>query len=171
MAEEGDRGTRKLSRIRPQPPVIIVDFTAEGAAKFDEVLARLERSLDLFSGRAAFPSSLNVTIEGSEPITIDAPSLLISRLEGTNRYVFPYPQPDLPDAEPHDVERAQAAVGDEPTIAFCGAGRGRLMRDFGLGGDHLARAYPGLHAQTDEPIINIEFQFRRGRGFFGEKDD
>ncbi len=150
----------------PQPPVIIVEFTAEGAAKFDEVLARLERSLDLFQ-TGGIPSSLNVTIEGSEPITIDAPSLLISRLEGTNRYVFPYPQPDLPDAEPHDVERAQAAVGDEPTIAFVER-QGQVDEDFGLGGDHLARAYPGLHAQTDEPIINIEFN-SEGTRIFGEK--
>ena len=149
-----------------QLPVIVVEFTPGGAVKFEEVRARLEESLKLLETRG-IPSSLNVTIEGDEPITIDAPSLLISKLQGTNRYVFPYPQPNAPDAEPHDVARAQAAIGSNPVISFVER-QGQVDEDFGLGGDNLARAYPGLHAQTDEPIINIEFD-TEGTRLFGEK--
>ena len=152
-------------------PVIIVEFTPQGAEKFDEVLARLNQSLEGIT-IGGIPSALNITIEGNEPLVLDAvPSLFISRLPDTNRYVFPYPQPQA-GAEGegeglHDVARAQSIVGDAATAIFIEQ-QGQVDEDFGLGGDNLDRAYASLHATSGQPIINLEFD-GTGTRLFGEK--
>ena len=152
-------------------PVIIVEFTPQGAEKFDEVLARLNQSLEGIT-IGGIPSALNITIEGNEPLVLDAvPSLFISRLPDSNRYVFPYPQPQV-GAEGegeglHDVARAQSIVGDAATAIFIEQ-QGQVDEDFGLGGDNLDRAYASLHATSGQPIINLEFD-GTGTRLFGEK--
>ena len=152
-------------------PVIIVEFTPQGAEKFDEVLARLNQSLEGIT-IGGIPSALNITIEGNEPLVLEAvPSLFISRLPDTNRYVFPYPQPQV-GAEGegeglHDVARAQSIVGDAATAIFIEQ-QGQVDEDFGLGGDNLDRAYASLHATSGQPIINLEFD-STGTRLFGEK--
>lgn len=152
-------------------PVIIVEFTPQGAEKFDEVLARLNQSLEGIT-IGGIPSALNITIEGNEPLVLDAvPSLFISRLPDTNRYVFPYPQPQVAaegEGEGlHDVARAQSIVGDAATAIFIEQ-QGQVDEDFGLGGDNLDRAYASLHATSGQPIINLEFD-GTGTRLFGEK--
>lgn len=152
-------------------PVIIVEFTPQGAEKFDEVLARLNQSLEGIT-IGGIPSALNITIEGNEPLVLEAvPSLFISRLPDSNRYVFPYPQPQV-GAEGegeglHDVARAQSIVGDAATAIFIEQ-QGQVDEDFGLGGDNLDRAYASLHATSGQPIINLEFD-GTGTRLFGEK--
>ena len=152
-------------------PVIIVEFTPQGAEKFDEVLARLNQSLEGIT-IGGIPSALNITIEGNEPLVLEAiPSLFISRLPDSNRYVFPYPQPQA-GAEGegeglHDVARAQSIVGDAATAIFIEQ-QGQVDEDFGLGGDNLDRAYASLHATSGQPIINLEFD-GTGTRLFGEK--
>ena len=152
-------------------PVIIVEFTPQGAEKFDEVLARLNQSLEGIT-IGGIPSALNITIEGNEPLVLEAvPSLFISRLPDTNRYVFPYPQPQVAaegEGEGmHDVARAQSIVGDAATAIFIEQ-QGQVDEDFGLGGDNLDRAYASLHATSGQPIINLEFD-STGTRLFGEK--
>ncbi len=149
-------------------PVIVVEFTPDGAVKFDEVVARLEDSLQAFN-TGGIPSSLSVTIQGNEPIVSDVLSVLIRKIDGTNRYVIPFPQAQLgaEDAEAYDLARAQNAVGDSPTITFIER-QGQIDEDFGLGGDNLSRAYASLHAASDQPIINLEFD-NTGTRLFGEK--
>ena len=150
-------------------PVIIVEFTPQGAEKFDEVLARLNQSLEGIT-IGGIPSALNITIEGNEPLVLEAvPSLFISRLPDTNRYVFPYPQPQVAaEGEGlHDVARAQSIVGDAATAIFIEQ-QGQVDEDFGLGGDNLDRAYASLHATSGQPIINLEFD-GTGTRLFGEK--
>ena len=168
-------------------PVIIVELTPQGAAKFDEVLANLGQKFQVaapssnivtFQGelRSGVLPGLNVTINGNETINgVFAPPW-ISKLEGTNRYVFPYPQPqpepvqpgETPvEVEPDSVAAAQSRIGDDATVIFIEQ-PGRVDEDFGLGGDNLSRAYASLHAQSDQPIINLEFD-SLGTRLFGEK--
>ena len=154
----------------PPAPVIIIEFTPQGAAKFDEVIARLNESLQLVAFNVP-PSSLTVAINGNEPLEIDASAFTITKLQDSNRYMFLYPQPTPdPDAESsdyHDLARAQSAVGSAPTVKFVEL-QGQVDEDFGLGGDNLSRAYASLHAQSDQPIINLEFD-SVGTRLFGEK--
>ena len=169
-------------------PVIIVEMTPEGAARFDEVLARLSNEFAVAAATAnvfAFQSqlqagylpSLRVTINGNETLDGVLAPPAISKLGGTNRYVLPYPQPQ-PEAptepgetpapvEPHDLATAQGLVGDDATIIFIDQ-PGRVDEDFGLGGDNLSRAYASLHASSQQPIINLEFD-SLGTRLFGEK--
>ena len=177
------------SEVAEEPiPVIIVELTPEGAAKFDEVLARLTlefqkaaatANIVTFSNqlRAGIIPGLNINISGNELISGVVAPPAISKLEGTNRYVFPYPQPEPPApaqpgetplaVEPHDLATAQNRVGDSATITFI-ENPGRIDEDFGLGGDNLSRAYASLHATSDQPIINLEFD-SLGTRLFGEK--
>lgn len=169
-------------------PVIVVEFTPQGAAKFDEVLARLMQDFQVAAATAniftfqnqlqsGILPGLNVTINGNELITGVVAPPGVSKLEGTNRYVFPYPQPEPPppaqpgetplEIETHDVAAAQARVGDGATVTFIEQ-PGRIDEDFGLGGDNLSRAYASLHATSDQPIINLEFD-SLGTRLFGEK--
>ena len=154
----------------PPAPVIIIEFTPQGAAKFDEVITRLNESLQLV-GFNVPPNSLTVTINGNEPLEIEASAFTITKLQDSNRYMFLYPQPTPdPDAESvdfHDIARAQRAVGSAPTVEFVET-QGQVDEDFGLGGDNLSRAYASLHAQSDQPIINLEFD-SVGTRLFGEK--
>lgn len=154
----------------PPAPVIIVEFTQQGAAKFDEVIARLNESLQLVAFNVP-PSSLTVAINGNEPLEIDASAFTITKLQDSNRYMFLYPQPtpdpDAESADYHDLARAQSAVGSAPTVEFVET-QGQVDEDFGLGGDNLSRAYASLHAQSDQPIINLEFD-SVGTRLFGEK--
>ena len=169
-------------------PVIIVEFTPQGAAKFDEVLATLTQDFQVAAATAnifTFQSQLqagilpglNVTVNGNELISGVVAPPAISKLDGTNRYVFPYPQPEPPPpAQPgetppeivtHDLATAQGRVGDSATVTFIEQ-PGRVDEDFGLGGDNLSRAYASLHATSDQPIINLEFD-SLGTRLFGEK--
>ena len=168
-------------------PVIIVELTPQGAAKFDEVLANLTQKFQVaaansniftFQGelQSGILPGLNVTINGNETINGVIAPPWISKLEGTNRYVFPYPQPQPEPAqpgetpvevEPDNVAAAQIRIGDDATVIFIEQ-PGRVDEDFGLGGDNLSRAYASLHAQSDQPIINLEFD-SLGTRLFGEK--
>ena len=168
-------------------PVIIVKLTPQGAAKFDEVLGKLTQDFQVAAATAnalTFQSQLqtgilpglNVTINGNEAISGVVAPLGVVKLEGTNSYVFPYPQPQPvaaqpdetpPPVEPHDLETARGRVGDSATVNFIEQ-PGRIDEDFGLGGDNLSRAYSSLHAQSNQPIINLEFD-SLGTRLFGEK--
>ena len=171
-----------------QIPAIIVEFTPQGAAKFDEVVATLTRDFQVAAATAnifTFQSQLqagilpglNVTVNGNELISGVVAPPAISKLDGTNRYVFPYPQPEPPPpAQPgetppeivtHDLATAQDRIGDSATVTFIEQ-PGRVDENFGLGGDNLSRAYASLHATSDQPIINLEFD-SLGTRLFGEK--
>ena len=181
--QAGEQGAQESEPI----PVIVVEFTPQGAAKFDEVLNKLTQDFQVAAATANFLTfqsqleagilpGLNVTISGNESISGVVAPPGVTKLGGTNRYVFPYPQPqpapvqpgEIPPAiEPHNLETAQMRVGDSATVNFIEQ-PGRIDEDFGLGGDNLSRAYASLHAQSDQPIINLEFD-SLGTRLFGEK--
>ena len=186
--EESSEATEEAEVEEEPIPVIIIELTPNGAAKFDEILSRLTRDFQVAAATAnifAFQSQLqsgilpglNVNISGNESITGVVAPPAVTKLAGTNRYVFPYPQPEPPApaqpgetpvaVEPHDVAAAQNRVGDSATVTFIEQ-PGRVDEDFGLGGDNLSRAYASLHATSDQPIINLEFD-SLGTRLFGEK--
>lgn len=192
LLPETEAGTEESSEeAEPEAepiPVIIVEMTPQGAARFDEVLVRLSNEFNVAAAtanvftfqsqlQAGYLPSLNVTINGNESLSGVLAPPAIRKLEGTNRYALPYPQPQpaaptQPDeipapVEPHDLATAQGLVGDGATIIFIEQ-PGRIDEDFGLGGDNLARAYASLHATSDQPIINLEFD-SLGTRLFGEK--
>ena len=152
-------------------PVIVIEFTPQGAEKFDEVLARLNQTFQDAIATGGIPSALNITIDGNELLALDdgvfAPA--IAKLPDSNRYVFPYPQPrSAAEGEGlHDLARAQSVIGDAATASFIER-QGQVDEDFGLGGDNLDRAYASLHATSGQPIINLEFD-GNGTRLFGEK--
>ena len=188
LLPETEAGTEGSSTEADPIPVIIVEMTPAGAARFDEVLARLSNEFNATAAtanvftfqsqlQAGYLPSLRVTINGNQSLDGVLAPPAISKLEGTNRYVLPYPQPQpaaptQPDetptpVEPHDLATAQGLVGDGATIIFIEQ-PGRLDEDFGLGGDNLSRAYASLHASSQQPIINLEFD-SLGTRLFGEK--
>ena len=188
LLPETEAGTEESSEEAEPVPVIIVEMTPQGAARFDEVLVRLSNEFNVAAAtanvftfqsqlQAGYLPSLNVTINGNESLNGVLAPPAIRKLEGTNRYALPYPQPQpaaptQPDeipapVEPHDLATAQGLVGDGATIIFIEQ-PGRIDEDFGLGGDNLARAYASLHATSDQPIINLEFD-SLGTRLFGEK--
>ena len=188
LLPETEAGTEQSSEEAEPVPVIIVEMTPQGAARFDEVLVRLSNEFNVAAAtanvftfqsqlQAGYLPSLNVTINGNESLNGVLAPPAIRKLEGTNRYALPYPQPQpaaptQPDeipapVEPHDLATAQGLVGDGATIIFIEQ-PGRIDEDFGLGGDNLARAYASLHATSDQPIINLEFD-SLGTRLFGEK--
>lgn len=188
LLPESEPGTEESSEGTESIPVLVVEMTPEGAARFDEVLTRLSNEFDVAAAtanvftfqsqlQAGYLPSLNVTINGNESLSGVLAPPAISKLAGTNRYVMPYPQPQpeaptQPDeipapVEPHDLATAQGFVGDGATIIFIEQ-PGRIDEDFGLGGDNLSRAYASLHATSDQPIINLEFD-SLGTRLFGEK--
>ena len=169
-------------------PVIVIEFTPDGAAKFDDILAKLMADFQIAAANAnifTFQSQLDAGVLPSLKVTISGNELIdgvvappgVSKLDGTNRYVFPYPQPRPPaptqpgetptPLPPDDLAMAQAKLGDAATVVFIEQ-PGRLDEDFGLGGDNLSRAYSSLHASSQQPIINLEFD-SLGTRLFGEK--
>ena len=186
--QQPDESSGQSEAEEEQIPAIVVEFTPQGAAKFDEVLATLTRDFQVAAATAnifTFQSQLqagilpglNVTVNGNELISGVVAPPAISKLDGTNRYVFPYPQPEPPPpAQPgetppeivtHDLATAQDRIGDSATVTFIEQ-PGRVDENFGLGGDNLSRAYASLHATSDQPIINLEFD-SLGTRLFGEK--
>ena len=101
MAEEQPQG----------PPVIIVEFTDEGARLFSEVVDRLRESLisaaSVEEGRFHPSSRLDISVEGTEPLRFELNALSILRIDESNRYVFPFPQ-GIQSGPVTDLEEAQA---------------------------------------------------------------
>ena len=149
------------------PPVIIVEFTPDGAEKFAQVAVSVALTPEQFAGEVP-PSAIELSIVGNQSLNYDVVGPLIQRLADSNRFVFPYPPNESAagDQEPPDLAQAQAVVGDEATVSFVRL-LGSVDNDFGLSGDNLTRAYPTLRSGTDQPIINIEFD-EEGTRLFGE---
>ena len=141
------------------PPVLIVEFTEEGAQKFGLVLDRLEQSL--FTSQ---PSTLDISVEGTDSLRFELLSLSIRRIDDGNQFAMRLPA--VGGIEFTDVEQVQALLGGNPAIQFT-ENQGKVDEDIGLTGDDLARAYPDTHQVGGEPIVVLEFK-DRGARIWGE---
>lgn len=160
-------------------PVVIVEFTDEGAIKFGSLLAELNQSVFARTSPSQIPDSLEVTIEGETMVRFALIGLSISRIGESNRFFMPYPQPVDADpghggpdptepTEPNqvDVNEARALIGTESSVFFTQL-QGVVDEDINLTGANLSRAYPSQHSGSGIPIVNLEFD-SDGTKIFGD---
>ena len=169
--EEGEEGEDETPTPEPTPdpeasdapPVLIVEFTDEGASKFEGVAAQLNANLSQAIVQADTAIALEIAIEGNAPLKDIVPGFAIQRIEGTNNFAFPFPFPET--SEPGLAE-AELLLGEEAVVrdmteivTFADK-----VPEYGqLTGDDLDRAYPDQHAQTSQPIVVLEFKSRGTR--------
>ncbi len=148
----------------PEPAVLLVEFTDEGAAIFDQIVERmLQSAIVFFSGGGSQPNRIQVDIDGDEFRTLTLQAGGVTRIEETNVFAFALlnatGQPLAPT-----IEETRAIFGESPGVSFIEV-YGAFDEDIGLTGDDLARAYAGTHQTTGQPIVNIEFNARGARSF------
>ena len=148
-------------------PVLVVEYTEEGAERFAEVVARLIQSLAPVQSESSTPrsyaSSLDVSIEGTEPLRVEVTALSILRIGTSTRFAFtfPFPQAVQPSVV-SDAETAQTLLGDSPVVHLTEI-QGKVDEDIGLTGDDLATAYADTHSGSGLPIVIVEFKSRGTR--------
>ena len=154
------------------PPLLIVEFTEEGAEKFAQVEDRLTEtflaSASVDANSRLIPNRLDISVEGAESIRFEVTTLSVQRVASTTLFAFAFPQ-GVAGGRLTDVESGQAMLGDDPTIRFTEI-QGKVdedIREGSLTGEDLARAYAGQHSGSGVPIVNIEFK-DRGTRIFGE---
>ena len=154
-----------------EPPVLLVEFTALGAPKFDGVVDRMLTSLSHALTTSMDPTFLEISVEGTQSLKFQVTALSVQRVEGTNTFAFPFPFPDTwgEDAELGSQETAVALLGPDPTIEFVEVQSfvDKVPEYGNLTGDDLARAYPDQHAQSGAPIVVLEFK-TRGTKIWGQ---
>ena len=165
-AQEETTEESEAEQVPQDPPVLIVKFTDEGAARFNVIAQRLLDSIIGQSSRQVPPSSLEVSIHSEQPLKYQLTGIELSRVRDTNQFAFRFPQLDGQTEAP-TLEEARAALGDNPQISFVEI-QGAADEDFGLTGDNLLRAYPSQQSASGIPIVNLEFD-SDGTRKFGEK--
>ena len=154
---------------QPQPKLLI-EFSDAGAVAMQAIHDRLAESFRLYvegleRGDIVPFSTLDLAIEGAEFQRFAVGAASIQRVPETNIFAVDFP-PDASTSAAPTMEEAQARVGDDATIVFTEI-QGFVDEDTGLTGDDLARAFPGQHATSQLPIVNLEFN-DEGTRIFGE---
>ena len=154
---------------QPQPKLLI-EFSDAGAVAMQAIHDRLIESFNLYverlqRGDIVPYSTLDLAIDGAEFQRFAVASQSIQRVPETNIFAVDFP-PDASSNAAPTMEEAQARVGDAATIVFTEI-QGFVDEDTGLTGDDLARAFPGQHATSQLPIVNLEFD-DEGTRIFGE---
>ena len=145
------------------PPVLIVEFTDEGASKFEGVVDQLLGNLSQPTLEASTAIALEIAIEGNAPLKDIVPGFAIQRIEGTNSFAFPFPFPETsePGLAEAELLLGDAAVVRDLTEILTFVDK---VPEYGaLTGDDLDRAYPDQHASTGQPIVVLEFKSRGTR--------
>ena len=150
----------------------LVEFTETGAANFETVYGRIFSSFVVFQnaqvtgGNAPPPSYLDVTLEGPDQLRMsEVFAFSIQQVATSTTYGIAIPSVS-PTGEPATLEEVTARVGTSPSIVFTEI-QGAVDEDIGLTGDDLARAFPGQHTASGQPIVNLEFN-DTGTRIFGE---
>ena len=150
----------------------LVEFTENGAANFETIYGRLFSSFVIFQnaqvtgGNAPPPSFLDITLEGPEQLRMsDVFAFSIQQVATSTTYGIAVPSTS-PTGELATLEEVTARVGESPSILFTEI-QGAVDEDIGLTGDDLARAFPGQHTASGQPIVNLEFN-DTGTRIFGE---
>ena len=172
--------TEEAAQSEAETPIaLMIEFTEEGVDKFTPIFLRLAQSYFVyqqdyierlqedpeafpFGGR--LPDTLDIAIDGNEKQRFTASYPTVQRLD-TTTYAFAVPAEEDTQAQP-SLEVARQRVGNNPTFLFTEI-IGTSDEDIGLTGDNLARAFPGQHAQSGIPIVNLEFD-SEGTRIFGE---
>ena len=178
--DELGTSTEEAAQSEEETPIaLMIEFTEEGADKFTPIFLRLAQSYfayqqdyierlqenpDAFPFGGRIPDTLDIAIDGNEKQRFTA-SYPTARQVDTTTYAFAVPAEEDTQAQP-SLEVARQRVGDNPTFLFTEI-IGTSDEDIGLTGDNLARAFPGQHAQSGIPIVNLEFD-SEGTRIFGE---
>ena len=145
------------------PPVLIVEFTDEGAARFEGVVDQLIGNLSQPTAEAETAIALEIAIGGNAPLKDIVPGFAIQRIEATNSFAFPFPFPETsaPGLVEAELLLGDAAVVRDLTEILTFVDK---VSEYGaLTGDDLDRAYPDQHASTGQPIVVLEFKSRGTR--------
>jgi protein-export membrane protein SecD len=168
-AEEGSE-----AQVEDQgPAVLIVEFTEEGASAFALAMERLNESLTGSQGvstqvglaRPNPPSTLEVSVEGTQTFRYPLLSIQIARIATTTRFALPF-APGIGEDGQVDVPTAREMLGESPSIHFTEI-QGFADEDIGLTGDDLSTAYAGTHSASGQPIVTLIFK-DHGARLFGE---
>ena len=150
----------------------LVEFTENGAANFEALYEGLFTTFVVFQnaqvtgGNAPPPNYLDVTLEGPDQLRMsEVFAFSIQRVATTTTYGIAVPSTS-PTGELATLEEVTARVGESPTVVFTEI-QGAVDEDIGLTGDDLARAFPGQHTASGQPIVNLEFN-DTGTRIFGE---
>ena len=150
----------------------LVEFTEEGAANFQTLYGRLFTTFVVFQnaqvtgGNSPPPNYLDITLDGPEQLRMsDVFAFSIQQVATSTTYGIAIPSTS-PTGEPATLEEVTARVGVSPSILFTEI-QGAVDEDIGLTGDDLARAFPGQHTASGQPIVNLEFN-DQGTRIFGE---
>lgn len=159
---------------------LVVEFTAEGFVKFNEVFQTLitsaNKSMSLAqTGTLIPPARLGINIKGQEQLRYNTLGLNMypvwTEMRGeselvVNKFIIALPSSSDGSKSTLSVEDANIKIGTDPTISF-EISEGSIDEDIGLSGDDLENAYPSQHQASGAPIVNIEFN-ERGTKAFGE---
>ena len=176
-ATAAEGAATSTAAIESGPPVLVLEFTDEGAELFATLVDRLRESLNpLLGSDDIYPNLLTISVEGETAPRLEVPYFLIvptsigllplggepliQRTAEGNRFSITL----LGGVE--DMAAARARFGGrEPGEFRLGELAGKVDEDIGLTGDDLARAYPGQHAQTGQAVVNLEFNSDGARKF------
>ena len=152
-------------------PVAIVEFTAAEYSQFQSLalglLVSYAQSEQAFQrGNILPPSSLELIIEGDDPLRFSVTGNQIKPLENTTKYAFAIPSISNQSEEPISSEEYKSKLGSNPTVSFS-LKPGYIDEDIGLTGDDLSTAYPSQHQGSGVPIVSIEFG-EEGTKTFGD---
>ena len=155
---DSDGGTDEDSNASP---VAIIEFTDPAYAQFQSLalglLVSYAQSEQAFQrGDMLPPSTLELAIEGKDPLRFSVTGNQIKPLENTKKYAFAIPSISNQSEESITSDEYKSKLGDNPTVSFS-LKPGFIDEDIGLTGDDLATAYPSQHQGSGAPIVNIEF--------------
>ena len=192
VAESTDeQATSTEATLEPEPAeadsnkqvFALVEFTEDGAAKFQALHQRLFVTFAIFQERQreltkaqdegtplpplpTVPNYLDVTLEGPDQLRLsDVYVFSIQQVATSTTYAIAIPS-SSPTGELAALEDVLARVGESPSIFFTEI-QGSVDETVGLTGDDLARAFPGQHTASGAPIVNLEFN-DVGTRIFGE---
>ena len=142
-------------------PVVIVEFTESAYAQFQSLalalLVSYAQSEQAFQRGSMLPvNTLELFIDGSDPLRFSVSGNQIRQIEGTKEYAFAIPAISNQSEEPITSGEYKSKLGDNPSISFS-LKPGFIDEDIGLTGDDLATAYPSQHQGSGVPIVSIEF--------------
>ncbi|MCH2380963.1 MAG: protein translocase subunit SecD, partial [Nitrososphaerales archaeon] len=151
-----------------KPGSLYVELTPEDAEIFTSVLSRMQDDFAKFAGQKTIlqnPSTLEMSIQGNSSLKYNIFAIQIVRKENSNEFIFPLP-PDPEKQTNYSIEETNNIIGENGKIYFSEI-IGALDEDIGLTGDDLATSYPGTHASSQQPIVNLVFK-ERGTAIFAE---
>lgn len=149
-----------------EPPVLFVEFTDQGTLEFIKIVDRMMASVSHAITASLVPNTLEISINGDQPLKFVATPFTVQRVENTNSFAFPFPFPDTgEEGSVGSLDEALSLLGENPTIDLVEIQSfvDKTPEYGNLTGDDLARAYPDQHAQTGAPIVVLEFKSRGTR--------